>query len=156
MKNIDMIRNNPILKKSILFLSSFCVVLSFVGYVGLLLYLVISKQYINLFKTILIPLSTIIIVEVIRHIWPRTRPFASYGYEPLISHDPQKSFPSKHSTSALIIALSIYRVFPLLGILYVVNALIVGLTRIFSGIHYPSDVCGGYILSLLMNLLYLL
>jgi len=156
MKNIDIIRNHKGIKSIVLFLSSFCVLLSFVGYIGLLVYLLIQKEYMELIKTILIPLSTITIVEIIRHLYNRPRPFEKYRYLPLIDHRPGRSFPSKHATSSMIIALSIYHVLPSLGMVFLFNALLVGITRILSGIHYPSDVCGGYILGYLMYLFYLI
>lgn len=156
MKYVQYFNNHPTQKKILLFLSWFCVLLSFVGYVSILGYLVYSKQYTDLFKTFIIPLSTIIIVEVIRHFYSRPRPFETGSFKPLIDHEPGRSFPSKHATSAMIITLSIYRVFPILGLIFIFNTLIVGLTRIFSGIHHLSDVCGGFILAFLMSLFYVL
>lgn len=156
MKYVQYFNKHPTQKQILLFLSWFCVLLSFVGYVGILGYLIYTKQFINLVKTIVIPLSTIIGVELIRHIYSRPRPFETGNFVPLIDHEPGRSFPSKHATSAMIIALSIYRIIPIVGTMFIVNALLVGLTRIFSGIHHKSDVLCGFILSFIMSLFYLI
>ncbi len=152
MKNIDCFR---LYKKMIILLSSISVLLSFISYVLLLIYLLLNKHPL-LLKTILIPLSTIMIVEVFRHFYHKQRPFEKYNYEPLIEHSTGKSFPSKHASSACIIALSIYQMNPTLGIIMILNAIVVGLTRIMSGIHYPIDVCGGYLLGFILHLFYYL
>lgn len=156
MKYVEYFREHPLLKKILLFLASFCVLWTMLVYGLLISYLFIQKIWVLFFKTLLIPLSTIILVEVIRHFVPRARPFEVHHFTPLIEHSTGKSFPSKHATSAMIIALSLYQISPLFSFIMIINALIVGLTRILSGIHFPSDVLGGYLLAILMSLFYLL
>ena len=156
MKFVQYFSKHPKQKKTILFLASFCVLVSFVGYMSLLLYLLIQKNIHDFLFSFFIPLGTILLVEVIRHFYSRPRPFETGYFELLIDHSKGKSFPSKHATSAMIIALSIYQVNSLLGSLMIINALMVGLTRIFTGIHHVSDVLGGYLLALLLSLFYLL
>lgn len=139
--------NHPTQKKIVLFLSKFCVYLTIVSYLGTLAYLFMLQDIIDFVPTFLCPLSSFIIVEIIRHFYSRQRPFEVMNFEPLIKHETGKSFPSKHATSALVIALALFTLFPTFGIIMIINALIVGLTRILSGIHYPSDVLGGYLLA---------
>ena len=61
------------------------------------------------------------------------------------------SFPSSHAanmgSSMLLLSLAFRRWIPL----FVVIALLVGLSRVYLGLHYPSDVLGGYVLGLLIG-----
>lgn len=142
---------HPTQKKVILFLSQFCVWLTIVSYLATLAYLFIIRDWIDFIPTFFGPLSAFIMVEIIRHFYSRPRPFEVLKFQPLIDHETGKSFPSKHATSALVIALSLCPLFPIFGAIMIINAVIVGLTRILSGIHYPSDVIGGFILAIICH-----
>ena len=72
-----------------------------------------------------------------------------------ISHSPGFSFPSGHAFNiAVVTTVLVFLLWPVLGhvgrrvasALAVVIALVVGLDRMFLGVHFPSDVLAGYIL----------
>jgi undecaprenyl-diphosphatase len=72
-----------------------------------------------------------------------------------ISHSPGYSFPSGHAFNAAVVStVVVFLLWPLLSsvghrvatLLAVVFALVVGLDRIFLGVHFPSDVLAGYVL----------
>ena len=72
-----------------------------------------------------------------------------------ISHSPGYSFPSGHAFNAAVVAtVLVFLLWPLLGAtgrrvstgLAVVFALVVGLDRMFLGVHFPSDVFAGLVL----------
>lgn len=72
-----------------------------------------------------------------------------------ISHSPGYSFPSGHAFNVAVVAtVVVFLLWPLLGevgrrvavAVAVVFALVVGLDRIFLGVHFPSDVLAGYVL----------
>lgn len=68
------------------------------------------------------------------------------------------SFPSGHSCSGLVFyGLFAYllfhtavdkTVYKTVGILFIVLAVIIGLSRVYVGVHYPTDVLGGWSLGL--------
>ncbi len=61
------------------------------------------------------------------------------------------SFPSSHAANMGSSMFLLSMVFRPLTWLFVLIALLVGLSRIYLGLHYPSDVLGGYALGLLVG-----
>ena len=81
----------------------------------------------------------------------RARPIVQ---EP-ISHSPGFSFPSGHAFNVAVVStVVVFLLWPLLSpvghrvsvVLAVLFSLVVGLDRIFLGVHFPSDVLAGYVL----------
>jgi undecaprenyl-diphosphatase len=92
-------------------------------------------------------------VHAIGAFFYRARPFIAHSVTQLIAHAPDSSFPSDHTTFAftLIIALS-----PVLGRtrwFWVALGALIGLARVFVGVHYPSDVLGGAALGVIWGAL---
>ena len=98
------------------------------------------------------PAMTLAGTEILRRLAPRPRPFDAFAISPLIPHASGGSLPSRHSASALAIALVGYEINPLIGILLTLIALMVGATRVLTGLHFPRDIAVGYILALAMGL----
>ena len=93
-----------------------------------------------------------LVSQVIGLINFRPRPFAFLsGVNLLISKSPMsKSFPSDHATLAFALALSLYfSGEKKLGIIFTVLAFLVGLGRIFVGVHFPLDITAGTLLGIL-------
>ncbi len=91
--------------------------------------------------------------QLISLIYFRPRPFVEQDdIIQLIQHVQDKSFPSDHAVIAFVLGLSIYLFNKKLGVLALIGAFLISFARIFSGIHYPSDVLGGVIIASLIIL----
>jgi membrane-associated phospholipid phosphatase len=85
--------------------------------------------------------------EVLGALWRRERPFARLSHvDALVPHSPTRSFPSRHVASGLAMATIGRRAQPRLGLAMSVVAWLLGLSRVASGLHYPSDVLAGALL----------
>ena len=79
----------------------------------------------------------------------RERPYRKIeNLSNLIMPPDQYSFPSGHTAGAFIIAEIAGFHFPALQRLLIIWAVLVGISRIFLRVHYPSDVIAGMILGL--------
>lgn len=83
-------------------------------------------------------------VAVIKKACRRPRPYIALpgtrtGVKPLKDY----SFPSGHSTAIASVVLPFVGAFPMLGAALLPLALLVALSRIYLGLHYPSDCLAG-------------
>jgi len=59
------------------------------------------------------------------------------------------SFPSGHTTAGFSLAVVLATHFPNFGLVSYLLATMVGISRIYTGMHYPSDVLSGALLGVL-------
>jgi undecaprenyl-diphosphatase len=83
-------------------------------------------------------------VAIIKKKYPRLRPYlvlpqTIIGKNPLTDH----SFPSGHTTAIFSIMIPFVLAMPILGLILIPAALLVGISRIYLGLHYPSDCLAG-------------
>ncbi len=88
---------------------------------------------------------------VAAQLYAEPRPFTSHSdIRLLVPHAAGQSFPSDHATAAFAIALAILVfVSAAWGRWLVAAAVLIGLARIYAGLHYPGDVAGSLAVALL-------
>ncbi len=93
-------------------------------------------------------LSRFVVTNIIRLIWHRPRPFIENNVNLLLSHEAESSFPSGHAAFYFAIATVVYFYNKKIGILFFIGSFLVTLARVFSGIHWPSDILAGAIVGI--------
>ncbi len=85
----------------------------------------------------------------------RVRPYdAVEGLVPLVKKLRDYSFPSGHTCASFSCAVVYYKMYPdIKGKGAMVLAVLIGLSRLYVGVHYPTDVLGGAIVGWLSAIL---
>ncbi len=73
----------------------------------------------------------------------RDRPFVTHHVIQVINHPANASFPSDHATGAFVIAAAIWMFRKKDGLVWLILAACISVSRIWTGVHYPSDVVVG-------------
>jgi undecaprenyl-diphosphatase len=127
-------------------LAIFCAEYLIFGLVLFLLYFYFLKK-IN-WKKLLFPFTAVILVLLINKLISllrfRARPFITHPevYR-LVDHSADKSFPSDHTAIAFALGTTLWFFNKKWGSWFLVAAFLIGLARIFCGLHYPVDILVG-------------
>lgn len=122
--------------------------LMFIAYPSMLIVKGFMALDLKFYLMIGVPAGVLLLVTGMRKVIKRERPYEKFDTPPIIDRDGSgESFPSRHTASAFIIAMSGFALTPYLGIVLLVNATLIGLTRLFSGVHFATDVLAGMIIS---------
>ncbi|MEV3974447.1 phosphatase PAP2 family protein [Streptomyces sp. NPDC050698] len=90
----------------------------------------------------------------IRGFVERPRPFLDHqGIEVLVQGKTDYSFVSDHATIVMALAVGLFVAHRRFGLVALVLALFGGFIRVYMGVHYPTDVVGGFALGTAVALL---
>jgi len=86
------------------------------------------------------------------------RPFMDHIGLCLLSHKAENSFPSDHTTFVVSIALMLitFKSTRSLGIVASIFALWCGVARVYCGVHYPFDILGSIVVSIVAVIIIIL
>lgn len=89
-----------------------------------------------------------------KSIFDTVRPFvAMTEVVPLFPQDPDGAFPSGHATFFSALAMMMWFYHKSIAVGLVVIAIVIGFGRVISGVHFPIDILGGYILGTLISII---
>ncbi len=91
---------------------------------------------------------------ILKHSLKRDRPAdALTGYQSFIVPADKFSFPSGHASGAFLVATATGWMFPVLLPPLYLWATLVGTSRVFLGVHFPSDIAAGAMMGISIALL---
>jgi undecaprenyl-diphosphatase len=133
----------------VVFLASYVQVFLIAGFLLLLYFSAYSKRkklYIVWVTAISIIIARMGVTELIRFFYDRPRPFLMHELHQLISKNVNTgSFPSGHSAFFFAMATAIYFYNKKWGVGFFIAAILMNVSRIVTGVHYPSDILGGMV-----------
>lgn len=96
---------------------------------------------------VLAGIISLVLAKLSGQLYSHPQPFATGGFEPLVPHDVDNSFPSDHTLLAAVLALSAIKIQPKIGWPLLVIAVLVALGRVGASLHYPIDVITSFVLA---------
>ncbi len=99
-------------------------------------------------------LNALICNVILKPLCHRKRPFdLSKDIKLLVKSPTDYSFPSGHTTASFTAAAVIFNISVTAGIIVVVLALLIGFSRMYLFLHFPSDVLVGGILGIIIAII---
>lgn len=99
--------------------------------------------------------ANVVVKNIARRPRP-ARPIGHYAHTPgNVGHVPMPattSFPSGHSAAAAAFATAVTVEWPAVALPFIAFAVMVGYSRVHTGVHYPFDVAGGWAVGIGMGL----
>ena len=90
-------------------------------------------------------ISRVILTEAIRFFSHRARPFDALSFSPLVQKlsEVSSSFPSGHAAFYFAISTVIFLRAKKLGSIFLVVSFLMGVARVYGGVHWASDILAG-------------
>ena len=104
-----------------------------------------QNQYAVLFAITAMFLSNLF-VKLLNLLFYRPRPFAGHDVTLLFYRPSDSSFPSNSATVGFSLATAVWFFNRKAGLVMYILASLLGLARVCSGVHYPSDILGGLLI----------
>lgn len=152
-KITEPLRLHPKCARLVQFLDLLFTGLTYVLYPSFLLLLLIQKHTF-LLRAVFVPACTFLAVSVFRKLINVPRPYEKFDLPPVLPKDTKGcSFPSRHVFSVFVIAMTVFFVYPVVGILLFVIGIGLAVIRVIGGVHEPRDVIAGALIGIASGLL---
>lgn len=98
--------------------------------------------------------SVFIIAKILSLFLYNPRPFVVEHFTPVINHAANNGFPSDHSLISFAFASIVFLFNKKLGFVLFFLAFLVGISRVYVGVHYPIDILGSFLISIIVTKIY--
>ena len=106
--------------------------------------------------TVVFTAINLFISMILSHIWYFPRPFVNDPNAKLLyPHAADSSFPSDHSVASMSIALGLNRYNKVIGTVFILLSILMGVSRVYVGHHYPQHVVASFAMVIILNVLYI-
>lgn len=92
-----------------------------------------------------------ILAKLLKSLIQAPRPFDAFQVSSLFIESGY-AFPSGHATFFMALAVAIFFYHKKAGYIFIFFALLIGIARVASGVHFPIDILGGFVLGALVAL----
>ena len=106
-----------------------------------------KKKEALLFGVIALP-AVYVAAKIASWLYVDPRPFVVGHFTPLVPHAPDNGFPSDHTLLVSAIAAIIFPFDRKTSVLVWIIAVLVGISRVYVGIHHPIDVVGSIVIAI--------
>ncbi|MBI2564675.1 phosphatase PAP2 family protein [Candidatus Woesearchaeota archaeon] len=134
-------------------LDNFFIFITHFGILIIALMIILTKNKKCLIHAFTALMLAIFIDQIINLFIYVKRPFLENQVNLLVIPSDSSSFPSGHTLRAFALGTALFFYNKKQGIIALLIALLVGISRIFAGVHYPSDALGGIIIGIIASLL---
>lgn len=125
----------------------FANVLPFILFFLMIGFFIVKKKNIFTFSiTVFLAITSWGVSEILKQVFSTPRPFVLLeDVYPLFMMTPNDSFPSGHAMVMASLATLMYFQNKKFGYLFLFTTLLIGLARVFAGVHFVHDIFFGYI-----------
>jgi len=146
---------SPLLDGVIVFFAQYLAYLLVAFFAVLVMFLPYSKQ--KKWQVLLVAgaasiISRLGVVELIRLFYHRPRPFLAFPDQiRALFTDSAWSFPSGHATFFFALSTVVYLYHRKWGIVFFITTILITVSRVVAGVHYPSDILGGAVIGVIVG-----
>lgn len=110
----------------------------------LFLFSLLMQKHPFLLRAFFVPAVSFVSLSVFRDRVNAPRPYEKFGIPPVLNKDTKgHSFPSRHVFCIFLIAITIFYIYPTIGVILFLAGIGLAIIRVIGGVHEPRDVIVG-------------